>query len=126
MNKKLHLSMVGDMRMRPACAMEGRMKTCTILKDVDKWYACIVAEVRTDNVQFSDRPSVGVDLGVSPFVALSDGTTIAEKKFLRCSEARIKALQRSLSRKKERGLSEQSEDRDETGQGMANSQESTE
>ncbi len=48
---------------------------------------------------FTDKP-VGVDLGITNLVALSDGTVFPNPKFLACSTQQIRQLQRSLSRRK--------------------------
>jgi len=95
----LHLSMIGKIRIVLHREIEGRMKTCTIIRDINQWYACITSEKETSK-SLSDKPAVGVDLGVTPFAALSDGTIIPAPKLLQRSESEIEALQRSLSKKK--------------------------
>jgi len=86
------------MRIKLHRPMEGVIpKTCTIVRDIDQWYACI--SVEAPNVQKSPtlgRPSVGVDLGVTNLVALSDGTVIPNPRFLVQSSFKLKSLQRDL------------------------------
>lgn len=92
--------MIGQIRIRPERELLGKPKVCTIVRDVDQWYACVVTELKDSAVSPNNRPAVGVDLGVSQFVTLSDQTVIATPHFLRNSDGDIRSLQRVLSRKK--------------------------
>jgi putative transposase len=100
-NNRIKLSKIGGMRIKLHRPMEGVIpKTCTIVRDIDQWYACI--SVEAPNVQKSPtlgRSSVGVDLGVTNLVALSDGTVIPNPRLLVQSSFKLKSLQRELSRK---------------------------
>jgi putative transposase len=100
-NNRIKLSKIGRMRIKLHRPMDGVIpKTCTIVRDIDQWYACI--SVEAPNVQKSPtlgRSSVGVDLGVTNLVALSDGTLIPNPGLLVQSSFKLKSLQRDLSRK---------------------------
>lgn len=66
------------------------------------WYIYLTCEVM--ELKKIDKPSnhdkqIGVDLGIKYFIALSDETFIEKPKHLYKSEARLKLLQRRLSRK---------------------------
>ena len=100
LNGKLSLSMIGSVKIRLHRDVVGKVKTCTILRDINEWFACITTEKEETKPVPSDRPSVGIDLGVTPIVTLSDGTCLQAPKLLKKSEAEIKTLQRSLSRKR--------------------------
>ena len=93
------LSMIGKARVVLHREVEGRMKTCTIIRDIDQWYACITVEKGAAEILPSSKPSVGVDLGVNPVAALSDGIILPAPRLLKKSETEIKSLQRTLSRK---------------------------
>jgi putative transposase len=96
---RLYLWMIGKVRVIPHREIEGRMKTCTIVRDIDQWYACITAEKEDGVSHRNGDPSVGIDVGVIAVAALSDGTILPAPKFLKKSEVEIRTLQRSLSRK---------------------------
>jgi putative transposase len=96
----LYLSMIGKVRVVLHREIEGRLKTCTVIRDIDQWYACITAEKEDTVSKTNGRPTVGIDLGVKAVAALSDGTILPAPKLLKKSEVEIKTLQRSLSRKK--------------------------
>jgi putative transposase len=95
---RLYLSMIGKVRVVLHRQADDRMKTCTIARDIDQWYACITAE-KEETPLPSSNPPIGIDLGVTSVAALSDGTMLLAPKLLKKSEVEIRTLQRSLSRK---------------------------
>jgi len=99
-NRRLYLSMIGEVRIVPHRQIVGSPKTCTIIRDIDRWCACITVK-RTDHgeITSSNKTSIGIDLGVTSLAALNDGTILHTPKLLRKSEVEIKTLQGSLSRK---------------------------
>lgn len=97
---RLRLSAIGKVRIRLHREIVGRMKTCTIVRYIDQWYACIAVEVDTKRARFVNGRAIGVDLGVSSIIALSNGVTIPALKSLKKSENEIMTLQKALSRKR--------------------------
>jgi putative transposase len=100
---RLALSKIGSVRLfqhRPL-PPNAIVKTCMIRKDVDKWYACLTLIIEDNQPQLHEGKSqVGVDLGLSSLVTLSNGEKIEPPKFLRKSEKKLKREQRRLSRRK--------------------------
>lgn len=100
---KLLLSKIGDVRIfqhRPI-PPNATVKTCTIRRDVDKWYACFSIEIHdTPKTQGRRESHIGVDLGLNSLVTLSNGEKVQPPKFLRKMEKKLKREQRRLSRKK--------------------------
>jgi len=101
---RLKLSKIGAVRIfqhRPI-PPNSTVKTCTIRRDVDKWYACFTVEIDDTTTKPRGRQSlrVGVDVGLNLLVALSDGEKVQPPKFLRKMERKLKREQRRLSRKK--------------------------
>jgi putative transposase len=93
------LSMIGDVKVRFHRTMRGVAKRATIIRDIDQWFvAFAVDEEPVEKAMAHGR--VGVDVGVSNVVALSNGTLIENPRCLAASALRIKSLQRRLSRKK--------------------------
>ncbi len=101
LGSRLMLSKMGSVKMRVHRPIEGKPKTCTIIRNFDQWYACISAETDSHKPTgwVADRP-IGVDLGITSLAALSDGTVFLNPKYLSKSVQQIKTLQRNLSRKK--------------------------
>lgn len=95
---KLRLSKIGSVKMKLHRAIEGTAKTCTVIKDIDQWFACISAE--TKPIEPQKGKAVGVDLGVMNLATLSNGRTFENPRHLDNSITRLKTLQRGLSRTK--------------------------
>ena len=99
---RLHLSKIGDIRIRLHRPIVGEVKTLTVKRmPSGKWYACFSCTVE---VQPGEKPfeDVGMDVGLNSYAVLSDGTRIENPRLYRASEKRLAHLQRGLS-KKERG-----------------------
>jgi putative transposase len=97
---RLKLSKLGRVRIRLHRPIQGTPKTCTIVKDIDQWYACISAEAPEINTsRASSGRWVGVDLGLTNIAILSDGASIPNPKFLANSLGKLKSLQRALTKK---------------------------
>lgn len=96
---KLVLSKIGAIKIKQHRPLEGELKTCTIRRQADGWYAGFSCEVEPD-VLPSTGHVVGVDLGVESFAITSDGEFFPASKHLRKAERGIKRLQRQVSRRK--------------------------
>lgn len=95
---RLYLSKIGTVRVVLHRPMEGTPKTVTIRRsNTGKWYATISCDVA--DCPLPPRPeAVGIDVGLSTFAALSDGTTITNPRFFRTDERALGRAQRRMSR----------------------------
>ncbi len=98
-NQKLKLSKIGDIKVKLHRPIQGNIKTCTIKRELNNWYVCFACEVESEILPKTNK-SIGVDVGLEKFAALSDGIIIENPRYLRESEVKLKHEQRSLSRKK--------------------------
>jgi putative transposase len=96
----LELSKLGTVKLHLHRDLEGTIKTLTIKQEVDQWYAVITSEVAKPEPLLVSYEDVGIDLGVTHFAALSDGTFIEHPRYFRRSEKKLKQAQQALSRKK--------------------------
>jgi putative transposase len=97
---RIKLGVIGKIKMRIHRVIEGKIKTATIIKDIDQWFVALSVEKQANNTLNQNNKSIGVDLGITNAIALSDGALIEGPRFLRKAEERIKKLQKTLSRKK--------------------------
>ncbi len=97
----LSLSKIGNVRVRCHRAIDGSIKTCTLVKDVDQWFVVLTVAVETDrpSAQLLDAV-IGVDVGIENFATLSTGEVIKNARHVARSEKQIARHQRKLSRKK--------------------------
>lgn len=97
--KRLHLSKIGNVRLRQHRHVEGKVKTCTIRRDrCGDWYATLVC-VLPDVLPVEVRTAVGVDVGLKHLAMLSTGEVIEPQKQLRNAQWKLGHEQRALSRK---------------------------
>lgn len=96
---KLILNKIYVVNVKMHRPIEGKIKTCTVKREGDHWYVIFACEVKTEILPLSYE-DVGIDLGITHFVACSDGSMIDNPRHYRRAEKRLKRLQQSLSRKK--------------------------
>lgn len=97
---KLVLSKIGHIKIKMHRQIEGKVKTCTIVRDSDRWYACFSIEKMPLRIVPPSNKCIGIDVGIKNFAVLSDGAFIENPKYLIKSETKLARLQKSLSRKK--------------------------
>lgn len=97
----LGLSKIGTIKIKLHRPLESKPKTCTIKREIDRWYACISCEVEP---QLKSIPleAIGIDMGIEHFAFLSNGQTVANPKYLRISEHKLTKAQRRLSKRRKR------------------------
>ena len=98
---KLTLSKIGSIKIIQHRAIEGKIKTCTIKKDIDQWHATFSVEI-DDPVPVQAKTRTGIDVGLSSLLTLSNGEQIEPPEFLRTKENKLTREQVRLSRKRER------------------------
>ena len=99
---RLKLKGVGDVKVKIHRALQGTIKTVTIRRDVDHWYAMFSCEVAEDTSLPPSQEAVGLDLGVLHFATLSTGESIENPRHYRRGLKRIKQLQQIKDRRKQR------------------------
>lgn len=101
---KLTLSKIGTLKLRLSRKIKGKIKTVIIKKEIDGWYVIFACETEKALLAKTSK-SVGIDVGIKTFAALSNGDEIPNPKLLRQSEKRLKTAQRNVSRKVKRSES---------------------
>lgn len=99
---KLTLSKIGSCRIRLSREIEGKIKTCTIKRQVDGWFVIFTAETDPKPLP-KTGDSIGIDVGLENFATLSDGQVIDNPRLLKKAQREIKIAQRKVSKKKLRG-----------------------
>jgi len=97
---KLHLSKIGDIKIKLHRPIEGNIKTCTVRKmSTGKWFACFSVEmVDAPLPPWKDGSVVGIDVGLESFATFSNGEKIANPRFFRAEEKALAKAQRKLSK----------------------------
>ncbi len=80
---------------RPA----GKLRSCTIRRDGDQWFAFVVCETEAQDPVARTAPVVALDRGITFTVADSDGALVANPKHYERSMKRLARAQRKASRR---------------------------
>jgi putative transposase len=98
--KHVTLSKIGTIKCKVHRPLEGTPKTCTVKHESGQWYVVFSCECANPDPLPVSYEDVGIDLGVTHFAALSDGTFIENPRHYRKSEKVLQRHQQALSRKK--------------------------
>jgi putative transposase len=100
-DNKLMLSCMGAIKIKMHRIPVGILKGCTIIRDVDQWYACITTDdsVVEKSIKTDVTKSVGIDVGLINWLALSDGRIIENPLDFDTQAKKIKQLQKNHARK---------------------------
>ncbi|MGW6353651.1 RNA-guided endonuclease InsQ/TnpB family protein [Streptomyces sp. NPDC055092] len=100
---RLNLPKIGEVRVKWSRTLPVVPSSVTVIKDsAGRYFASFVID--TDPAADAARraatdQATGIDLGLTHFAVLSDGTKIDSPRFLRRAEKKLKKAQRELSRK---------------------------
>lgn len=100
--RRLRLHGVGRVAVRWHRPLPSTPKTVRIIRKADGWYAMFTCEVDPQVLPPTGK-EIGVDVGVASLVTTSDGEKVANPKWYRAGQKKLRRLQRSLSRKQPGG-----------------------
>jgi len=99
LNGRLWLSKIGNIKIKLHRPMKGEIKTLTIKRENDRWYACFSVVVEPKPLPANDK-AVDIDVGLSSFAVLSDGTEIVNPPLLKKQWKQLRRAQRRVARRK--------------------------
>jgi putative transposase len=98
-NGRLRLPKIGDLKVKWSRNLPADPASVTVIRDAaGRFFASFVVETSADLLPETDA-ECGIDLGLTHFAVLDDGTKIAAPRFLRRAEKKLKRAQRDLFRK---------------------------
>lgn len=95
---KLRVQGAGHIKVKLHRPIDGDIKTVTIRRQSCKWYVCFSVERSTAPLPASVE-SVGVDVGLTSFAVLSDGTDIENPRWHRAGKNKLRIAQRRVARR---------------------------
>jgi len=98
-SRHLKLSKIGGIKIKLHRPIGGTLKTLTIKREAGKWFACFSVEVEPAPLPASAE-RIGVDVGLTHFATLSDGTRIANPRHARRADAQMRRAQRRIARRR--------------------------
>ncbi|WP_174527184.1 RNA-guided endonuclease InsQ/TnpB family protein [Micromonospora maritima] len=98
-NGRLRLPKIGDLAVRWSRSLPSEPSSVAIVKDAaGRYFASFVVQTPQDETLPPVDSEVGIDLGLTHFAVMSDGTKIAAPRFLRRAARKLKRLQQALAR----------------------------
>jgi putative transposase len=98
--ERLYVAKAGDIKVEWSRALPSMPSSVTVIREPDgRYYASFVVQREATPLPACDR-EVGIDLGLTSLVVTSDGETVANPRFNRAAERRLRRAQRVLSRRR--------------------------
>lgn len=97
-DRLVYIQGVGKIKVKLHRPVEGKVKTVSVKRESGKWFAVFVS-VCEDNFLPASTESIGVDLGLTSFLTLSDGSSIDNPRFDKEAQRKLRVAQRRLSRR---------------------------
>lgn len=102
-NNRIKLPKLGWVRFYSNQVFKGKVGTVTVSKSpTNKYYVSILVNSGLklpDKSPINPDITVGIDVGIKTFATLSNGSVFENPKYLERSSARLRCLQRRLTRK---------------------------
>lgn len=96
---RLTIPGIGKIRIRLSRPVEGSIREFRIMRCADGWHALLVCSLEKPGTLPLTNKSVGIDLGLNHFAALSNGELIDKPKHLRAAARALRRSQQAFSRK---------------------------
>ena len=98
--KRFRVTPFGEINIRKHREINGTIKTLTLKREGDRWFAIFITEVETSLPPKKEGNPIGIDLGLMTFATLSNGEKISKPKHFKTYEDKLAEKQMELSRKK--------------------------
>jgi putative transposase len=98
-NGRLYLQGIGEVKVKLHRSIRGKIKTVSVKRAAGIWYVMFSCEVEPAPLPASDE-AVGIDVGLTTFAVLSDGSEIANPRYARQAAAAVRCAQRKVARRK--------------------------
>lgn len=96
---RIKLPKIGWVKFRKSREIEGKIKNVTVSRELDKWNVSIQVEMDVEEPVHSSETMIGIDMGISRFATISDGTVLEPIHAFKKWKRKLAIEQRRLSRK---------------------------
>ncbi|MGH3122783.1 MAG: RNA-guided endonuclease InsQ/TnpB family protein [Streptosporangiaceae bacterium] len=98
---RLYVAKTGEIQVEWSRVLPSEPSSVTVIREPDgRYYASFVVQREATPLPACDR-EIGIDLGLHSLVVTSDGETVANLRFYRVAQRRLRRAQRVLSRRQE-------------------------
>lgn len=97
---RLRLHGIGNVKIKQHRPMEGSLKAISVTRDkAGHWHALIARDIAAKPLSATGQ-SVGIDVGLTTFAALSDGVMVPNPRPMRTAQRKLARAQRVVTRRK--------------------------
>jgi putative transposase len=96
---ELTLSKIGSVKLKLTRQIVGKIKTLTIKREVNNWFAIFQVETEPQLLPKS-RKTIGLDVGIEKFYTDQNDSRVENQRFFEQSQKELRRLQRAVARKK--------------------------
>ena len=93
---------VGEVNVKCDRVLAGEVRTVTAKRGAGRWFVCFSVQVFEPHPLPVSHAGIGIDVGLTTFLVLSDGSGIANPRHFRAAERHLRRAQRKLARRQER------------------------
>jgi putative transposase len=95
----LYVQGVGNIKVKLHRPLHGKIKTVSVKRECQHWYVCFSVETSVQPLPETEA-AVGIDVGLTTFAVLSDGTEIQNPRLYRQALKKLRRAQRRVARRK--------------------------
>ena len=99
-NNRVFLPKLGWVRYRNSRDVPGTIKNVTVSFSGNRWFVSIQTEREVERPMPNSTTAIGIDVGITRFATMSDGSCIAPLNSFKKHQRRLARVQRAMSRKK--------------------------
>jgi putative transposase len=96
----LYVQHVGRVKAKQHRPVEGQIKAVSLTRKADGWHVCVVCDRGQPAVVPSELPAVDIDVGLTNFLATSEGETVGPLRAYRRAQAALRRAQRRVARRR--------------------------
>lgn len=96
---RIYFQHIGHVKIVLHRPVEGTIKTCAFTHKAGRWYVTFTCDMGDAPPKRPIQRSTGIDLGLKSFITTSDGDSVPPHKYYLKAQAKLRVIQRSLSRK---------------------------
>ena len=97
-SQKLYLAKIGNIKVKWSRELPSEPSSVTVIRDASgRYFASFVVEVEAAPLPWTDK-AIGIDLGITTFATLDDGTKVNAPKPLKRYQKKLARLQRRLAK----------------------------
>ena len=97
-DKLVYIQGVGQIKVKLHRPVDGKIKTVSIKREAGRWFTIFSVECEPDPLPASTE-DVGIDVGLTAFATLDDGTEIDNPRFNKEAQRKLRVAQRRLARR---------------------------